>query len=107
MFNRKTPPPLPRKPIARVAENSLSKALVVAKKAHEEYGEFAWFRATKLYKVGSDFAVGILMDPKYSSEVPHLLTQKYKEDGILITFSDSTIVQPREEGKDHWAACGR
>ena len=87
MFFRKKTKELVRKLAPRVEVNNLSKAVLVAKKMHEEYSSNEWFRATKLTKVENDFAVLVLVESQYQYDVGCVIPEKFTEDGVQVTFS--------------------
>lgn len=85
---RQTPPPLPlRKLVTKPPPNTFSKAVTIARKMHEEYGDQHWFKSTRLYTVKNQIAVKVLFDSGFSNDVQHLTEEKFLEDGVLVTFS--------------------
>lgn len=93
MFFRKSPEPQVKVPPVVRTVNNLGKAIVVAKKMHEQHGHKPWFRSTNLCKVQDDFEVTVLLNAGYQEEAKNLV-----ENGVSVTFSYPYEVQPKEEG---------
>jgi hypothetical protein len=87
MFFRKKLKEVIRKAAPPPELNNLGKAVMLAKKMHEEYSSKEWFRATKLTKVADNFAVLVLVEPEYAYDAEVLIPEKFIEDGVQVTFS--------------------